>query len=131
MEDPRKEAKGIVRALVDHPTLKRQEDTLRQYFTSDVQFYHPYIAINRGIEALIAIYNYAQLNLNYSGVDFHKVVYDEVSNCIDVRMDVYIKPWVFLRLRTTPLRFNTLLELTDVVEVRLNPKPYHPLSFFP
>lgn len=115
MEDPVKDVKEVVRALVDYPTLKGQEDTLREYFTSDVEFYHPYLNLNRGVEVLIAIFNMAQLLLNYSGVDFHTIVYDGVSNCIDLRMTVYIKPWAFLKLRTIPLRFNTLLELRDVI----------------
>jgi hypothetical protein len=115
MEHPVKDVKDVVRALVDFPTLKRQEDTLREYFTSDVEFYHPYLNLNRGLEALIAIFNLAQLILNYSGVDFHTIVYDGVTNCIDLRMTVYIKPWAFLKLRTIPLRFNTLLELSDVI----------------
>jgi len=114
MEDPANEVEGVVRALVDKPTLLRQAKTLKKYFTNDVEFYHLYINTNCGLRALIAIYQMAQLFLNYSGVDFHNIVYDEAKNSVAVRMTVYMRPWVLL-WRTTPLHLFTLLELQDVI----------------
>jgi len=114
MEDPASEVEGVVRALVDKPTLQRQAETLHKFFTPNVAFYHLYINTSLGLENLLAIYQIAQLFLNYSGVDFHNVVYDEERDSIAVRMTVYIRPWVQL-WRTTPLQFFTLLELEDVI----------------
>lgn len=116
MEDPAREAEGLVRALVDKPTLRRQDETLRRYFTDDVEFYHLYINTNMGLRTLIAIYQMAQLLLNYSGVDFHNVSYDKVKNTLAIRMTVFIRPWLLLG-RTTPLQLFSLLELEDVVVV--------------
>jgi hypothetical protein len=114
MEDPAREVEGVVRALVDKPTLRRQAETLQRYFTPDVEFYHPYIQSNWGLTALIAIYQVAELFLNYSGVDFENIVYDAKENAIGVRMTVYIRPWILLT-RTTPLYFFAMLELEDVI----------------
>lgn len=65
MEDPANEVEGLVRALVDEPTLQRQAQTLRKFFTNDVEFYHFYINTNCGLRALIAIYQMSHLFLNY------------------------------------------------------------------
>lgn len=65
MEDPANEVEGVVRALVDKPTLLRQAKTLKKYFTNDVEFYHFYINTSCGLRALTAIYQIAQLFLNY------------------------------------------------------------------
>ena len=55
MEDPKIEIIDVVRALVTQPTLQKQADTLRKYFSPDVRFYHYYID-TLGIEDLIAVY---------------------------------------------------------------------------
>nr|XP_024366431.1 uncharacterized protein LOC112277867 isoform X2 [Physcomitrium patens] len=114
MEDPANEVEGVVRLLVDKPTLLRQAETLKKYFTNDVEFYHLYLNTNCGLRALIAIYQLGQLFLNYSGVDFHNIVYDEVRNSLAVRMTVYIRPWLLL-WRTINLELFALLELEDVI----------------
>ncbi|KAG0576839.1 hypothetical protein KC19_5G111900 [Ceratodon purpureus] len=114
MEDPVREVEGVLRALVDKPTLRRQKETLEKYCTEDVEFYHLYINLNTGLKALIAVYQGAELFLNYSGVDFHKIVYDAHANALAIRMTVYIRPWLLL-WRTTPLRFHVLLELEDAI----------------
>ncbi|KAG0565438.1 hypothetical protein M758_8G185700 [Ceratodon purpureus] len=114
MEDPANEVEGVVRALVDKPTLRRQAETLKKYATNDVEFYHFYANVNSGLRALIAMYQAAQFFLNYSGVDFHNIVYDADKNNIAVRATVYVRPWVLL-WRTVPLRLFILLELQDVI----------------
>ena len=65
MEDPANEVEGVVRALVDKPTLRRQAETLKKYATNDVEFYHFYANVNSGLRALIAMYQAAQFFLNY------------------------------------------------------------------
>jgi len=40
MEDPASEVEGVMRALVDKPTLQRRAETLHKFFTLDVEFYH-------------------------------------------------------------------------------------------
>lgn len=65
MEDPAAEAEGVVRALVDKPTLQRQADTVHAYFTPDAELYHFYINCNLGLQALVTIFQMAQLVLNY------------------------------------------------------------------
>jgi len=119
MEDPLNEVEGVIRACVDHPTLQRQAETLKKYCTNDVEFYHFYINLNSGVRGLIAMYNLAQLWLNYSGVDFYNIVYDADRNSIAVRCQVYIRPWLLL-WRTTPLQFLILFELEDAI---VNGKP--------
>jgi hypothetical protein len=114
MEDPASEVAGVVRALVDKPTLRRQAETLKKYATDDVEFYHFYANVNAGLRALIAIYQAAQFFLNYSGVDFHNIVYDADKNDVAVRMTVYVRPWILLWL-PVPLRLFVLLELQDVI----------------
>ena len=75
MEDPLNEMEGVVRGCVDKPTLRRQAQTLKKYFTEDVKFYHFYINLNTGLRSVIAIYQMAQLMLNYrfviSPFDYH------------------------------------------------------------
>lgn len=55
----------IVSALVDKPTLRRQSETLRMYFTAEMEFYNPYINSNMGLQALITIYQMAHVAVNY------------------------------------------------------------------
>lgn len=116
MEDPENEVKLLVRGLVDKPTLRRQGEVLKKYFTPDVEFYHMHLNTNTGLKALIAIYQMANFFLNYSGVEFHTIVYDEPHNYIAVRMTVRIRPWLLL-WRTIPLKMFALLELQDVIVV--------------
>jgi hypothetical protein len=65
MEDPAREVEGVIRALVVKPTLQQQKETLEKYFTEDVELYHFVINLNTGLKALIAIYQVAELLLNY------------------------------------------------------------------
>ena len=71
MQDPKQEVGGVIRALVDKPTLKRQKETLETYFTEDVKFFHFYINLDTGLRALIAIYQMAELLLNYRFAILH------------------------------------------------------------
>jgi hypothetical protein len=112
MEDPRREIEDVVRGLVEKPTLRRQAAVLRKYFTPDVQFYHLYINTNGGLRDLIAIYQFAELAVNYQRVVFHRILYDESENCLSVEMTVDTRPWFRLGA-IVPLKLFTLLELED------------------
>jgi hypothetical protein len=111
MEDPAREIVDVVRGLVEKPTLKRQAAVLQKYFTRDVQFYHFYINTNGGLKDLTAIYQMAELIVNYQGVEFQKIIYDEGANSMALRMSVVTRPWGILPLTT--LKFFTMLELQD------------------
>ena len=69
------------------------------------------------------------MSVGCSGVDFHNILYDAEANAIAVRMTVYIRPWVLL-MHTIPLKFNTLLELEDVVVVGAFPTSHKLCTFF-
>jgi hypothetical protein len=112
MEDPRMEIEDVVRGLVEKPTLRRQAAVLRKYFTPDVQFYHLYINTNGGLRDLIAIYQFAELAVNYQRVVFDRILYDESENCLSVEMTVDTRPWFRLGA-IVPLKLFTLLELED------------------
>ncbi len=112
MEDPRTDIEHVVRGLVEKPTLRRQAAVLRKYFTPDVQFYHFYINTNGGLRDLIAIYQFAELAVNYQGVVFHRILYDDTQNCLALEMTVDTRPWLSLGA-TVSLRFFTLLQLED------------------
>ena len=129
MEDPAKEIADVVRGLVEKPTLKRQAAVLQKYFTSDVQFYHFYINTNGGLKDLTAIYQMAELIVNYQGVEFQKIIYDEKANSMALRMSVFTRPWGILPLTT--LKFFTMLELQDCkTEVLASSiPPLHPFLF--
>lgn len=120
MEDPVREIADVVRGLVEKPTLKRQAAVLQKYFTRDVQFYHFYINTNGGLKDLTAIYQMAELIVNYQGVEFQKIMYDEAANAMALRMSVFTRPWGILPLTT--LKFFTMLELQDCkIQVLLIP----------
>jgi hypothetical protein len=112
MEDPRTDIEYVVRGLVEKPTLRRQAAVLHKYFTPDVQFYHFYINTNGGLRDLIAIYQFAELAVNYQGVVFHRIIYDDTQNCMALEMTVDTRPWLSLGA-TVSLKFNTLLQLED------------------
>lgn len=112
MEDPRTDIEYVVRGLVEKPTLRRQAAVLHKYFTPDVQFYHFYINTNGGLRDLIAIYQFAELAINYQGVVFHRIIYDDTQNCMALEMTVDTRPWLSLGA-TVSLKFNTLLQLED------------------
>ncbi|CAM6051251.1 unnamed protein product [Sphagnum compactum] len=112
MEDPRTDIEYVVRGLVEKPTLRRQAAVLRKYFTPDVQFYHFYINTNGGLRDLIAIYQFAELAVNYQGVVFHRILYDDTQNSLALEMTVDTRPWLSLGA-TVSLKFFTLLQLED------------------
>ncbi|KAH7297065.1 hypothetical protein KP509_26G051400 [Ceratopteris richardii] len=112
MENPKEDVKKVIEQLVCRPTLTSQAETLRTYFTSDVNFFHLYINIAGGRSDLTAIYQMAQIVFNYQAVQFHDIVYDEAANAISVHMTVYICPWQSLG-REHGIVFFTLLELVD------------------
>ena len=115
MEDPARDVEGLLHALLDNPTLLQQEETLRRYFTEDVEFYHFYVN-SRGLSTLIALYHVGQLLGNYSGVVVHALVYDEVKNSVAIRITVFLRP-MFTFFQRTPLQLSVWLELEDVVVV--------------
>ncbi len=112
MEDPRSDIEYVVRGLVEKPTLRRQAALLHKYFTPDVQFYHFYINTNGGLRDLTAIYQFAELAVNYQGVVFHRILYDDTQNCLALEMTVDTQPWLSLGA-TASLKFFTLLQLED------------------
>lgn len=115
MEDPVRDVEGLLHALLDKPTLRQQEETLRRYFTEDVEFYHFYVN-SRGLSTLIALYHVGKVLGNYSGVVIHALAYDEVKNTIAIRITVLLRPF-FSFFQTTPLQLSVWLELEDVVVV--------------
>lgn len=115
MEDPARDVEGFLHTLLDNPTLRQQEETLRRYFTEDVEFYHFYVN-SRGLSTLIALYHIGKLLGNYSGVVIHALAYDEVKNTIAIRITVFLRP-MFTFFQRTPLQMSVWLELEDVVEV--------------
>ncbi|KAJ7560503.1 hypothetical protein O6H91_04G132700 [Diphasiastrum complanatum] len=112
MQDPKREILDVLRGLVDKPSLRKQAEILRYYFTPDCKFYHFYINIGSGVEDLICIYQLAELLFNYDGVDVYKVLYEEAENAMAVHCVVYIRPWSKL-LRKVELDIFVLLELED------------------
>lgn len=99
----------MIRALVCKPTLERQEEVLRRYFTPDVQFFHFNID-NKGLANLIASYQMTELLVNYQDVTFHHIAYDEGQHILAVHMTVQVRalPKFFVK---DSLRFHMLLEL--------------------
>ena len=112
MEDPKNDIQDVVRGLVNTPTLMRQAAVLQKYFTEDVKFYHFLINTNGGREDLTAIYQMAEVGLNYQKVEFQNILYDEQANAIALHMTIYVRPW-FLLCTLKTLSFFTLLELED------------------
>jgi nucleoid-associated protein YejK len=128
MQDPAKEIEGVVRGLVEKPTLERQAAVLRKYFTEDVEFTHFYINSTGGVKDLIAIYQMAQLFVHYQSVEFQAIVYYKSANALTVRMTVYVRFLGFLPV--TNLKLLTLLELEDhKTEVTLSAKTPNPNYF--
>lgn len=111
MQNPVKEIEEVVRGLVEKPTLKRQAAVLDKYFTQDVEFYHFYINTKGGVKDLTAIYQMAELIVNYQSVEFENIVYDRKENALVLRMTVYVRPFRVFPL--TALKFLTLLQLQD------------------
>ncbi|KAJ7560502.1 hypothetical protein O6H91_04G132600 [Diphasiastrum complanatum] len=112
MQDPKREIRDVLRGLVDKPSLRKQAEILRYYFTPDCKFYHFYINIGSGVEDLICIYQLAELASNYEDVDIYKVLYDEVENALAVHCVVYVRPWGYF-LRKIAFDIFVLLELED------------------
>jgi hypothetical protein len=73
MQNPATEIEDVVRGLMEKPTLERQAAVLRRYFTEDVEFTHFHINTTGGVQDLIAIYQMAELLVNYQGVEFQKI----------------------------------------------------------
>lgn len=124
MEDPKRDIVDVVRALVTQPTLQQQADTLRKYFSPDVRFYHYYID-TLGLEDLIAVYQFAEVALNYQKVDFTHVAYDSECDIITLQISVKIRPALRLWTEAT-LEFLTILELEDFEPLAEEISPEHP-----
>lgn len=112
MEDPPNDIQYVVRGLVEKPTLRRQAEVVRKYFTDDVQFYHFYLNTSGGVKDLTAIYQMAELSVNFRGVNFEEIFYDEGKNAMALKMAVLTRPW-FLLFTAVYLRIFALLELED------------------
>ncbi|KAL3694825.1 hypothetical protein R1sor_008476 [Riccia sorocarpa] len=117
MEDPVREAIPVLKKLVNRPTYKSLADTLRQYFTEDVAFYHIYgnVRPSKGLSVYIPVFQLMLLLVNYQDVEVHDLVYDEKKNLMVIRMTVRTKPWIF-RWRTLNLTLLTELEFRDTVD---------------
>nr|PNR26906.1 hypothetical protein PHYPA_030387 [Physcomitrium patens] len=104
------EIQDVVRGLVEKPTLKRQAAVLQKYFTEDVEFRHFYINTG-GVQDLTAIYQMAELVVNYQSLEFENIIYDSRENAMAIKMTVMVKPLYILP--QVPLRLCTLLEFQD------------------
>ncbi|KAL3676642.1 hypothetical protein R1sor_026590 [Riccia sorocarpa] len=117
MEDPVREAIPVLKKLMklaNRPTYKSLADTLRQYFTEDVAFYHMYGNV-RSLSVYIPIFQMELLLVNYQDVEVHDLVYDDKKNLMVIRMTARTKPWIF-RWRTLNLTLLTELEFQDTVD---------------
>ncbi|KAL3676641.1 hypothetical protein R1sor_026589 [Riccia sorocarpa] len=115
MEDPEREVPLMWKKLFRRPTFKGMGDTLRQYFTEDVAYYHEliYVAPKGGIRKYTLFFQFMLFFMNYQDVLIHDVVYDNKENLMAIRMTVRANPWIFL-WRTNNIKFLTELEFRDV-----------------
>eukprot|EP00897_Mesotaenium_endlicherianum_P010305 jgi/Mesen1/9302/ME000060S08739 len=113
MENPREDLKGVVSALVTKPSLRKQAEVIHRYFTEDCTFCHYILELGHGRKDLTAIYQLGELMVNYQGVDFHSVTYDEDKLEAALQMTVHVKPW-FRLFFAGKLEFLVLLKLREV-----------------
>ncbi|KAL3694826.1 hypothetical protein R1sor_008477 [Riccia sorocarpa] len=115
MEDPEREVTLMWKKLFRRPTFEGMGDTLRQYFTEDVAYYHEliYVGPKAGIRKYTLFFQFMLFFMNYQDVLIHDVVYDKKENLMAIRMTVRANPWIFL-WRTNNMKFLTELEFRDV-----------------
>ncbi|KAL3694824.1 hypothetical protein R1sor_008475 [Riccia sorocarpa] len=117
MEDPEREVPLVLKKLLRRPTFESMADTIRQYFTEDIAFYHLYanVAPTVGISVYTLLFQFMVFFINYQEPLVHDMVYDEKKNMMAVRMTVRTNPWIFL-WRTVNLQFLIEFEFRDVID---------------
>ncbi|KAL2632869.1 hypothetical protein R1flu_004348 [Riccia fluitans] len=114
MEDPVRDITTVLKKLVKRPTFQSLANTMRENFTEDCEFYHPYINVGSamGLRLYSLIFQFALLTVNYQDVLVRDIVYDQKKNIAVVRMTVRTNPWILL-WRTVNLQLLTELQLRD------------------